>query len=139
MRKILLFICGIMMISSVAMAEETTVCANGSGEIVKGNNGTLYCKSKLKMNWWTALGWCQAIGKTPIHYPSDCRCVGERCPTEMVGCPNFKGVFTTPTYAWTSMPQGNSEALGIDLVSGKVLTYGVDLPRTTTNKFALCK
>lgn len=136
MRKILLFICGIMMISSVAMAEETTVCANGGGEIVKGNNGTLYCKSKNVMNWWTALGWCQAIGKTPIHYPSDCRCVGERCPTEMVGCPNFKGLTNNYTLYWTSTPEKEGYAYGVECYGGSARVAKIS---ETYMKAALCK
>lgn len=134
MRKILLFVCGIMMISSVAMAEETTVCANGSGEIVKGNDGTEYCKSRIHMNWWTALGWCQKIGRVLVRYPLDCSCEGDKCPNEMVHCPNLKGVGIP--YVWTSTLYGNDNALCIHLESGKVIN---DHAGRHNKNIALCK
>ena len=130
----------LLLSSNTVFATDTTeTCANGAGIVIKGKNGAEYCLSKLTMNWWTALGWCQAIGKTPISYPDDCRCVGNGCGTEMVGCPNLAIDFNA--WAWANTPSYSAEfSYTINLKNGEVngnWVYG-----TRSNKLnsrALCK
>ena len=65
----------------------TEPCGNGTGYIVVGNNGKLYCRSRRNFNWWSAMSWCQGIGMDPISINEDCICSGEKCPIK--ACPNF--------------------------------------------------
>ena len=65
-------------------------CVNGLGYITIANNGTAYCVSHKKFNWWSAMSWCQAVGMELISYPEDCICAGEKCPQAQ--CPNMKGI-----------------------------------------------
>ena len=118
MRKILLFVCGIMMISSVAIAEETTVCANGAGTIVVGAiSGREYCMSKESLNWWNSQAWCDAIGRT-LFSLDDCECsTGTDCVER---CPELNAVTTSREFAWTKTPVDESNAYLILLnVTGK--------------------
>ena len=133
------FLClmGVIIGFSLSVSAQTTTCAKGAGTVIKGNDGTEYCLSKMKMNWWTALGWCQSIGKALIQYPSDCRCDGDNCPTEMVGCPNLKGV--GDGCVWTSTPFGGSDVYNINLATGARTTFWFDTQRNQINDYALCK
>lgn len=59
MKKILILITGILMISTVANA-----CG---GISVKGKSGASYCLSKHKMNWYSAYAWCKDQGMNLIE------------------------------------------------------------------------
>lgn len=128
MSKSLLF----FMVLMISISVEAIECEKGGGITVKGNNGTYYCYSKNKMNWWTGLGWCQSIGKKMIHYPEDCRCVGAECPEEMVLCPNLKAIGIS--YVWTSTPFGEDYAYYIKSAQGGIAT---DSNRAGTH-YVLC-
>ena len=122
-------------LSSIVMGDDNTLpdsCANGSGFVVMGNNGTEYCQSKKGMNWWTAIGWCQSIGKKLVEYPMDCQCVGVKCPTKMLACPNFKGDFAD--YVWTATPAGSNTSYIIYPAGGSISN-----PDRTRMSAALCK
>ena len=110
-----------------------TECTKANGTEIKGNNGTVYCKSNRAMNWWTALGWCQSIGKTSFRYPEDCRCVGTGCPETTANCPNLAGVGGNE-HIWTSTPSGPSSAYYVNLSSG----YIPNNYRYYGNPYALC-
>ena len=92
MHKILILTCGLLIMSSVAMAEgETAVetCAGGAGTILTGKSGYKYCRSNKTMNWWNAYVWCDALGKRMFDLNMDCGCNSltscrSSCP-EMVG------------------------------------------------------
>ena len=114
--KQLILLTAILIISTQAMAIE---CTKANGTEIKGNNGTVYCKSNRAMTWWTALGWCQTIGKTPFRYPEDCRCVGTGCPETTANCPNLVGVGGSENI-WTSTPSGISNAHLVSLSSGNI-------------------
>lgn len=130
------FLClmGVIIGFSLSVSAQTTTCAKGAGTVIKGNDGTEYCFSKNGMNWWTALGWCQAIGKTLIQYPSDCRCDGDNCPTEMVKCPNLKGIAQS-NINWTSTPYDEKSIYTINFNHGGPDTFS----RTSQQGRALCK
>ena len=99
MRYFLMFIIVMITTFPTQSAVTTETCANRAGILVVGNNGTQYCMSRIAMNWWTAIGWCQTIGMRPFHYPTDCSCVGDNCP--IATCPNisFGG---NNTYLWSN-------------------------------------
>ena len=126
-------ICVALMISTITLADDTIkTCANGAGIVITGNNGTDYCMSNNNMNWWTALAWCQTIGKTAIRYPEDCSCVGENCLK--VQCPNFANM-QKAWRIWTATPCGDGTcAYDIETsVSGVIRQW----PRTGSER-AVC-
>ena len=55
---------------------DSTNCDSTRG-VVTTINGNTFCKSKEKMNWWSAFSWCQAMGG---RMPS----IQEICPGEIV-------------------------------------------------------
>lgn len=114
MKKIIL-ICTLLITSTTALAID---CKQANGITITGNNETTYCLSNNKMNWWTALGWCQSIGKTMFHYPNDCICNTEKCPETASECPNLKGIGTDEI--WSSTPSVDTGAYSILLQSGKL-------------------
>lgn len=122
MQNFIIITCGILMLSITAKAETstTTSCANGAGTLIQGHNKTDYCLSHNSMNWWTALGWCQTIGKKMIHYPTDCSCSGDHCPTTMSNCPNLSQI--SSHIAWVSTPYPDGNAAYIELATGKLTT-----------------
>jgi hypothetical protein len=90
MNKILMFVCSILMVSSVAGADETTTetCANGAGTIVKGVIRGEYCLSKNFMNWFNAASWCDGMGLKLIEdLNDDCGCDKLKCTAN--SCPNL--------------------------------------------------
>ena len=87
MKKIFLMI-GICFLNVVVLAQSVS-CANGDGIELKGINGTVYCRSKVPMNWWSVFAWCDTIGKKIITPDEDCKCNGfEGCDTSLQ-CPNL--------------------------------------------------
>ena len=118
----------------VQAADMVETCADGAGTVVKGNNGTVYCKSNRTMNWWTALGWCRAINMVPFSFPNDCRCVGEKCKVT-ADCSNLAGVGIGGI--WTATPNGTKYAYRVD-GNGTVYVNAVFFTRDATLN-ALCK
>ena len=114
MRKILILTCGILMMSSVAMAEgETTVetCAGGGGTLVTGKSGYKYCKSNKAMNWWNAVAWCDAMGKRLIDLNTDCGCNGTVKCEEY--CPEIGNTSTEGICAWTTRADNAETITGV--------------------------
>ena len=135
--RLITTLCLTLMISTITLADDTIkTCANGAGIVITGNNGTDYCMSNNNMNWWTALAWCQTIGKTAIRYPEDCSCVGENCLK--VQCPNFANM-KKAWRIWTATPcdkDGSGQACAYDIetsVSGVIRQW----PRTGSER-AVC-
>ena len=87
MKRILCVTCGILMLASSAVAEET--CANGKGKLVQDHDGNNYCVSQVKMNWFSAFSWCETVGgKLPTL--EDCNC--KDCGVTPTSCPNLRNV-----------------------------------------------
>ena len=128
--KNLISVCLILTISTSVAALN---CEDVLGSPLKTNNGTVYCMSKNRMNWWTALGWCQTIGKRMFHYPDDCFCIGDTCPTTGTQCPNLKGLGGM-IGIWSDTPKEASSAYAIALNSGNFDGYA----NRDFNHFALC-
>lgn len=142
MHKILMIICGITLISVLARAEDGSassavkdICEEKAGILIQGNDGTYYCQSRGKMNWWTALGWCQKLGLKLISYPQECNCEGSTCPVGTKNCLNLTGVGSGTV--WTSAPNGNERAYWVQLSNGYI--SGSDPRNIATFQSALCK
>ena len=130
MRKILILMCCICLSSCIVFAEEITeTCANRAGITITGNNGIPFCRSRVKMNWWTALSWCQKIGMRPFEFPKDCHCEGEKCP--VANCPNIAQI--TSLYAWTSY---SNQSMG-GMLDFSLSRHSTATPKTHS-AFAIC-
>ena len=89
-------------------------CAGGSGTKIVGNDGALYCRSKVSMHWWSAFAWCDAADGKLMSLD---RCNGKNGDiVNDADCPNFKGKNTG--VSWTSSVPNTSGAYYID--SGNV-------------------
>ena len=120
MNKILM-VCGLLMVSTVAFADDITVesCADGAGTVVIGAvSGHKYCKSNETMNWWNAWSWCDAQGKKMFSL-DDCRC--DEAVADCAGrmCSELVDV-GTDELVWTAVLYGSRCAYYIRLSSGKV-------------------
>ena len=117
MRRMLILMCGITMVSSVTFAEDITeTCAGGAGVVVTGAvSGHKYCRSTQGMNWWNAYAWCDAQGRR-LFDRSDCACSDttadcrSKCP-ELVGVGEY-------AWIWTATSASASGAYHIDISSG---------------------
>ena len=132
MCKILMLMCGVLIISSLAKADDTT-CANGAGTLVTGKSGYKYCKSNEGMNWWNGYVWCDALGKRMFDLNTDCGCDGMiNCQGK---CPELTGVGSH--WVWTSATSGIDNAHDIELSSGRINTISRDYSQF--NCTVLCK
>lgn len=137
MKQILMFGCLVILGVKVVSAQ-TTACALGQGEIVKGVNTVTYCKSRIGMNWWSAHAWCDSIGKNLVNPSEDCDCQGyENCDMSL-SCPNFKNMSSGSV--WTSaVAHGKTRATTIDLYNGVTNLTGSAAHNKTQEYRALCK
>jgi len=123
MNKILMISCVVLMMSSVAMADETATetCANGAGTVVIGSvTGHKYCVSKQQMNWWNAHAWCDGQNRRLVD-KSDCACSDITADCSGDKCPEFTGIGTQR--CWTAQCWKNDEwrdthAYNVSLSSG---------------------
>lgn len=119
MKKCMILMVGILMMSSVVMAQSVVTCANGQGILVKGINGKTYCRSKVAMNWWSAHAWCDAAqGFDKLINPTeDCDCTGvEGCDTTL-SCPNLA---TDTSTVWTDMVASSVYVYCLAMYSGSI-------------------
>lgn len=143
MRQILILMCGVIMISSLAFADDTVeTCANGAGTVIVGAvTGHKYCNSNTRMNWWNAHAWCDALGKR-LFVATDCACSGTNCPY-WYSCPEMKGVTSNPDYtntdaSWTGTPwpDSTSHACNVSLAKGSLNNANDN--RKVASCYALC-
>lgn len=144
MRKILMFTCGVIMMSSIVLADDTVeTCADGAGTVVVGAvTGHKYCNSNSKMNWWNAWSWCDGLGRR-IFVATDCQCSGTNCPGSY-RCPEMNGVTSNPDYdtildvSWTGTYRSNSttSAYNVSLKNGSLSNANDN--NKTSKYFALC-
>ena len=118
MKKIFTISCSILIMSSVALADEnaTETCAAGAGTVVVGASGHLYCKSKNKMNWWNAVAWCDGQGRR-LFGLDDCGCSDTTANCAESNCPELK-LDINSGWLWTATPGGSSDAYYIRLDDG---------------------
>lgn len=134
MNKILMISCGVLMMSSVAMADETAAetCANGAGTVVIGSvTGHKYCKSNKAMNWWNAHAWCDGQNRRLVD-KSDCACsdITADCANNI--CSELKK--GGGSWSWIANPSGASRAHLVNLTSGTIASND----RNTSFDPALC-
>ena len=111
MKKKILFAClvGVLSISSAYSA-----CDGGTE--IKNTAGTTFCKSDVKLNWWSAANWCKANG---MHLAT----MYEMCPNwdgnRGTGkCPELNG--KGDNYAWSATAHNSTHAFRVSLPSGLV-------------------
>lgn len=134
MNKILILGCSLLVLSSVALADDTTTCANGAGIVVIGAvTGHKYCMSKKQMNWWNALSWCDGQDRRQFDR-SDCACSDVVSNCYGSKCPELNGITANAGYgwAWASL----SSNFGVYWGSGS--GFGPSLGRNDTGGIALC-
>ena len=136
MRKILILICGVVMMSSAVFADDTTTpetCANGAGTVIMGTvSGRKYCMSNNDMNWWNAISWCDGL-KKHLFSMDDCECGNTGCNNI---CPELRNISDNLTHwTWTSTPI-NTTAYGVNLVHAGL---HVSDPRNKEHRRAICK
>ena len=117
MRNVLILMCGMVMLSSVAFADDTTeTCANGAGIVITGAvTGHKYCQSKQGFNWWNAYAWCDAQGRR-LFDRSDCAC-GNTTADCRGKCPELVGV-GGEHWIWTASSASDSGNYHIFLAAG---------------------
>ena len=135
MRKFLMLMCGVVMMSSAVFADDTTTpetCANGAGTVVIGAvTGHKYCMSNNNMNWWNAMAWCDAQGRRLVSL-NNCGCSSTVSCNNI--CPEFK-ISDNNIWIWTSTPV-NTTSYGVSLVHAGLHDYD---PRNKEHRRAICK
>ena len=135
MKQFLMTICGFLFITSVAMADDTTVekCANGAGTVVVGTvTGHKYCMSNNSMNWWNAYSWCDAQGRRLISL-DDCGCSVEvNCHNV---CAEFKQMLRK--YGWTATPGDLPEDSYAVYMESTISNFSL-WPRNASGRYAMC-
>ena len=129
MQKIIVFLMCVFAVTSVMAAEPT---CNG-GSTITANNGTTFCKSDNKMNWWSAFTWCESQGRTLANFSSMCPGVSQAPENTTGDCPNLQGL-AERGWVWSSLADGSKNAFVVSLSSGAV---GSD--SRIINAFALCE
>ena len=111
MKKKLLFVCliGLMSISS-AHAK----CDGGTE--VSNTAGTTFCKSNVRMNWWSAAAWCK---ENDLQLAT----MYEMCPSWNGNngsgrCPELNGKGSS--YAWSTTACANTDAFAVQISDGYV-------------------
>lgn len=129
MKRILCVTCGILMLASSAVAEET--CANGKGKLVQDHDGNNYCVSQVKMNWFSAFSWCETIGGQ-LPTLEDCNC--KKCSSTAAMCDNLDPVSGAGgNVVWTSQNAGSDKVWTIARPAGRRID-------SKTSRFsAVCK
>ena len=133
MRKILMVTCGILMMSSVVLAQEVETCANGAGTVVVGVvTGHKYCMSNKTMNWWNAVSWCDGQGKR-LFDRSDCACDSEKADCVNNLCPDLKNGIDRGVWIGTAVDSTRSYYIQ--------MWYGVlrDYENRSSLFYAMCK
>ena len=135
--RFITLICGVLLTSTVATADDTTVetCANGAGTVVIGAvTEHKYCRSNKGMNWWNAVAWCDGQSKRLLQL-DDCKFNSTASPWI---CPDLVQVEKSETYFWTMNPTTETRMYLIQQPSGNIFnSYGGD--RHLSHYHVLCK
>ena len=115
MKKILL---SLLLLSAGSVMAYTGTC-NGGSPVTGKVNGHVYCISAAKMNWWSALAWCQSQNSQLADF--SIVCPNSTISSAAGSCPNMQGVGITD-YGWTSSPSGGSDAVNLQFSNGAVYT-----------------
>ena len=125
MNKKLLLMCLVGLMSAIP-----TYAACNGGTQVTGTSGT-FCKSNVKMNWWSAAAWCKANGRRLAT-------MYEICPSWNgninVVCSELKGQGNG--YIWTATASSREYVFTLILSTGEVTNYDA---RDSHNSYAFCR
>lgn len=142
MKQILMITCGMLLMSSVVLADDITTetCANGAGTVISGAvTGHKYCMSNNPMNWWNAISWCDAQGRR-LFMRNDCacsdavaNCSGSKCAELDVGILNEKLTWTGEAFNG----QKSCCAYNVELSTTQIQAYS-NGRSNTSRVYALC-
>ena len=128
MNKILILTCGVLMMSSVALGDNTTAetCANGAGTVITGVvTGHKYCMSNQKISWWNSNSWCDAQGRR-LFSLEDCTYSSYINPGIRI-CADLKNIsIESEIIVWTATPAGTHQSYGLYLPSGRINPFNRD-------------
>ena len=120
MNKILILTCGVLMMSSVVLGDDTTTetCANGVGTVITGAvSGHKYCTHVTSMTWWNAYAWCDGMGRR-LFSLDDC----EYSVTGTTACADLQGLKSGEYIVWTANPHGKETAYVVNLLTGGIFS-----------------
>ena len=141
MRNFLILAFGILVVSSIAIAEETTIpetCANGAGTVVVGAvTGHKYCKSNTQMNWWNAISWCDALNRRTFDI-SDCACSNTTADC-LHNCPEMNNVGTMAGWTLTACDKESIYRVGLSSGYRDCQARSKTGVNGSIGLFALCK
>ena len=113
----------LFILSLIGLISATSAYAacNGGTEVTN-TAGTTFCKSNVKMNWWSAAAWCKENG---LHLAT----MYEMCPswdgnTGSGKCPELKG--NGLGEVWSATANGSEYAFYVSLSDGDVDRKGRD-------------
>ena len=88
------------------------------GTEITNSAGTTFCRSNVRMNWWSAAAWCRANG---LHLAT----MYEMCPswdgnTGGGKCQELKGVDSQPEHVWSATAAGMHWGFTVNCLYGDV-------------------
>ncbi len=139
MRNVLILMCGMVMLSTVALADDTTeTCANGAGTVVVGAvTGHKYCRSNQEMNWWNAYAWCDGLDRKLVE-ASDCACSDELADCANKKCPEFLKAESTDHWVHTGTADLEYPTKSVICLGTRAGTTSNNHPKSR-NLYVLCK
>ena len=108
----ILLICSCLSAKAIAGAAVIGECARGHGDLLLDDDKiTTYCRSKVRLNWWSAFTWCKAAGGRLIDINKDC---------SDTGCGKYS--FLNAYRTWTANQKDESTAFSYCGWTG-IITY----------------
>ncbi len=90
-------------------------CADGQGDLLTTRDNIQYCKSKMAVNWWSAIAWCKSLGKELITLDD---CLEKTSSGLKVQCPHLYQIGSTAT-VWTQNVPTSSNYIACQVKKGK--------------------
>jgi len=128
MKKLLLS----TLIGLISITSAYAACDGGTE--ISNTAGTTFCKSNVKMNWWTAAAWYKANGmRLATMY--------EMCPSwngigAAASCPELWLELPNSPSVWSATTDGSTYAFAVLLSTGWVYN---EKSRNRTDFFAFCR
>ena len=113
----------LFILSLIGLISATSAYAKcDDGTEITNTAGTIFCRSNVKMNWWSAAAWCKENGlQLATMY--------EMCPnwdgnTGTGKCSELKGK-DSGSDVWSATARGSEHAFFVVLSDGYVYDYGL--------------
>lgn len=103
----------------------------------KGKNGTVYCISKVGMNWWSAFTWCEAQNMKLGDMNDLCYVSAEERwlgSTSEGSCPNIVNAYSGNVFTWTALARSSTTAYVINPRTGSLNSFG----KSDSGKYVIC-